>query len=120
VALSVKERGFVLAARGFGASDLYLMRRHILPSVTNVIVTQTTVLIPQFILVEVALSFLRLGIGEPAPSWGNMLAQARQYHAIVEHPWMLAPGLILVTLVMRFLVLADSYSNEMESLDAIG
>jgi peptide/nickel transport system permease protein len=68
------------------------MRRHILPSVTNVIVTQTTVLIPQFILAEVALSFLRLGIGEPAPSWGNMLAQARQYHAVVEHLGDAFPG----------------------------
>jgi peptide/nickel transport system permease protein len=120
VALSVKQRGFVLAARGFGPSDLYLMRRHILPSVTSVIVTQATILIPQFILAEVTLSFLGLGIGEPVPSWGNMLAQARQYHTIVEHPWMLAPGLILVPLVMCYLVLADGYSNEVETPDAIG
>jgi peptide/nickel transport system permease protein len=111
VALSVRERGFVLAARGFGASGLYLMRRHVLPSTTGVVLTQATVLIPQFIMAEVTLSFLGLGIGEPVPSWGNMLAQARQYHTISVHPWMLAPGLVLVPLIMCFFILADGYSE---------
>ena len=63
-------------------------------------VTQATVLIPQYILAEVTLSFLGLGVGEPVPSWGNMLAEARQYHTLVAHPWMLAPGLATVPLLL--------------------
>ena len=64
VVLSARERGFVLAARGFGASAPYLIRRHILPLSGSVLLTQATVLIPQYILADVTLSFLRLGVGD--------------------------------------------------------
>ncbi|MEO8591911.1 MAG: ABC transporter permease [Candidatus Solibacter sp.] len=108
VVLSARESGFVQAARGFGAGGPYLMRRHLLPLTWNVVLTQATVLIPQYILAEVTLSFLGLGVGEPVPSWGNMLADARQYHSLVEHAWMLAPGLASVPLVLGYLTLADT------------
>jgi peptide/nickel transport system permease protein len=108
VVLSGKERAFVLAARGFGASDAYLMRRHIFPLTWGVVLTQGTVLIPQFILAEVTLSFLGLGVGEPVPSWGNMLADARQYYTLVSHPWMLAPGLAVIPVLFAWMLLADA------------
>jgi peptide/nickel transport system permease protein len=107
VVLSARERPFVLAARGFGAGSTYLLRRHILPLTWSVVVTQATVLIPQYILAEVTLSFLGLGVGEPVPSWGNMLAEARQYHALIAHSWMLAPGFATVPLLLAYLTLAD-------------
>jgi peptide/nickel transport system permease protein len=107
VALSGRERGFVLAARGFGASDLYLIRRHVLPMTLGVTLTQATVLIPQYILAELALSFLGLGVGEPIPSWGNMLAEARRYHVLLSHAWMLAPGVAVIPVLLGFVVLAD-------------
>jgi peptide/nickel transport system permease protein len=107
VVLSARERGFVLAARGFGASSGYLIRRHILPLTWSVVITQATILIPQYILAEVTLSFLGLGVGEPVPSWGNMLAEARQYHTLIAHTWMLAPGLATVPLLLGYLTLAD-------------
>jgi peptide/nickel transport system permease protein len=108
VVLSVRGRGFVLAARGFGASAPYLIRRHILPLTGSVLLTQATVLIPQYIVAEVTLSFLGLGVGEPVPSWGNMLAEARQYHILVGHAWMLAPGLATIPLLLGYLMLADA------------
>jgi peptide/nickel transport system permease protein len=107
VAMSTRERGYVLAAAGFGASGIYLIRRHILPSTIGLVVTQATLLIPQFILAEVTLSFLGLGITEPVPSWGNLLSEARQYYALVSHPWMLAPGFTLIPLLVGYFVLAD-------------
>jgi len=106
--LTARESAYVLAARGFGASSVYVIRRHILPMTWSVILTQATILIPQFIRAEVTLSFLGLGIAEPMPSWGNMLAEARQYFAIVSHSWMLAPGFALIPLLLGYLVLADS------------
>jgi peptide/nickel transport system permease protein len=108
VVLSGREQSYVLAARGFGAGPLYLVRRHILPLTWSVVLTQATILIPQYILAEVTLSFLGLGIGEPAPSWGNMLAEARQYHALVFHPWLLAPGLAAIPVLLGYLLLADT------------
>ena len=111
VVLSARENGFVFAARGFGASPGYLIRRHILPLTWNVVLTQATILIPQYIMAEVTLSFLGLGVGEPVPSWGNMLADARHYHALVEHAWMLAPGLATVPVILAYLNLADTLSE---------
>lgn len=108
IVLSGKERGFVLAARGFGASNGYLIGRHILPLTFGVVLTQATVLIPQYILAEVTLSFLGLGVAEPVPSWGNMLAEARQYHTLVTHAWMLAPGLATVPVLLGYLRVADA------------
>jgi len=109
VVLSARESGFVQAARGFGASSAYLIRRHILPLTWPVVLTQATVLIPQYILAEVTLSFLGLGVGEPLPSWGNLLADARQYHTLVEHAWMLAPGFAAIPLLLCYLTIADAF-----------
>lgn len=111
VVLSARERPFVMAARGFGAGPAYLMRRHILPATWVVTLTQATVLIPQYILAEVTLSFLGLGVGEPVPSWGSMLADARQYHALSGHPWLLAPGVAAVPILLGYLVLADTLAS---------
>ena len=105
--LSLRERPYVEAARGFGGSGIYLIRRHILPETTGLLVTQASILIPQYILAEVTLSFLGLGIGEPVPSWGSMLADARQYHTLVARPWMLLPGVATFLLLLGYLLLAD-------------
>jgi peptide/nickel transport system permease protein len=105
--LSLRERPYVETARGFGGGPIYLIRRHILPETTGLLITQATVLIPQYILAEVTLSFLGLGVGEPVPSWGGMLAEARQYHSLVSHPWMLAPGAATFLLLLGYLLLAD-------------
>jgi peptide/nickel transport system permease protein len=108
VALSAREQPFLLAARGFGAGNVYLIRRHLLPFTLPVLLTQATVLIPQFILAEVGLSFLGLGIGQPIPTWGNMLTEARQYHVMVSHPWLLAPGVAAIPILLAYLLLADA------------
>ena len=49
---------------------------------SGIVLTQTALYIPQYILAEVTLSFFGLGVSEPAPSWGNMLAELRQYFVL--------------------------------------
>ncbi|HTS64849.1 MAG TPA: ABC transporter permease [Candidatus Acidoferrales bacterium] len=105
--LSLAERPYVEAARAFGAGPLYLVRRHILPETKGLLLTQATILIPYYILAEVTLSFLGLGVGEPVPSWGSMLADARQYHALVAHFWMLAPGVATSLVLLGYIHLSD-------------
>jgi peptide/nickel transport system permease protein len=105
--LSLKERPYVDAARTFDGSSPYLIRRHILPETSGLLLTQATILIPQYILAEVTLSFLGLGVGEPVPSWGSMLSEARQYQSVVSHWWMLAPGFATFVVLLVYLVLAD-------------
>jgi len=86
----------VRAARGFGASNGYLLRRHIMPETSSVLLTQAAILIPQFVLAEMTLSFLGLGIPEPAPSWGNLLASLQQYSVLVSYWWMYLPAVAIV------------------------
>jgi peptide/nickel transport system permease protein len=107
-ALAVRESGYVAAARGFGASTGYLLRRHVLPAAAGAAVTQASVLTPRYVLAEATLSFLGLGVGEPVPTWGNMLAEARQYHALVSYPWLLAPGAALMAVLLAYFALADA------------
>jgi len=106
--LSARERNYVLAARGFGASDLYLIRRHIAPQTVSLVLTQAALLVPQYILAEVTLSFLGLGVSEPAPSLGNMLAALQQYHVLVSYWWMWVPGLALVPVFLAYFALSQA------------
>ena len=108
IVLSAKERNYVLAARGFGASGPYLLRRHILPETYGVLLTQATLLLPQYILAEVTLSFLGIGIAEPVPSWGNMLGALQEYNVLVSYWWMFAPALALFPLFLGYFGLAST------------
>jgi len=116
VALSAKERNFVLAARGFGASDAYLLQRHVLPQTTGVVLTQMSLLIPQYVLAEVTLTFLGLGVGEPMPSWGSLLSSLQQYYVLSSYWWMVLPALLLVPLFLAFYETADALQELWKSV----
>jgi peptide/nickel transport system permease protein len=108
VVLSAKQRDFVHAARGFGASSAYILRRHLLPETSAVMLTQAALLIPQCILAEVTLSFLGLGVGEPVPSWGNMLGSLQKYYVLQSYWWMFVSGIVLIPIFLLYNVLADA------------
>lgn len=108
VVLSAKQRDFVRAARGFGASDKYLFRRHILPETSGLLLTQATILVPQFVLAEMTLSFLGLGVPEPVASWGNLLANLQQYSVLMSYWWMYLPALAIVPFFLTYLGLASA------------
>ncbi len=111
IVLSAKERDYVLAARGFGASDVYLLRRHVLPQALGVVLTQAAVLAPHYMLAEVTLSFLGLGVPEPAPSWGNMLSAVQQYYVVSTYWWILLPGLVMVPVFFAYFRVADAWQK---------
>jgi len=115
VVLRGRERNFVQAARGLGAGRLYILKRHLLPMTFPVVLTQMALLIPKFILAEVLLSFLGLGIGEPFPSWGNMLAYAQQSHVLTSYWWMLLPALAPVPVFIAYHALADRLQERLPS-----
>lgn len=114
VVLSAKERDFVRAARGFGATDGYLLRRHILPETSSVLLTQAAILVPQFVLAEMTLSFLGLGVPEPVPSWGNLLSSLQQYSVLVSYWWMYLPSLIMVPFFLGYLGLGSKLQESLE------
>ena len=108
VVLSARTNNYVSAARGFGASDLYLLRRHIFPATLGVLVTQAALLVPQYVAAEATLSFFGLGVSEPVPSWGNMLSTLQQYNVLVSYGWLLAPAAALVITSVIYWLLADA------------
>src|SRR5271169_4921969 len=74
--LSLREQQFILAARALGQSHLKVIVRHILPNTLSYVIVAATLSVPYYILGEVVLSFLGVGIQEPQASWGNMLTAA--------------------------------------------
>jgi peptide/nickel transport system permease protein len=114
VVLSSRSRNYVLAARGFGGSDSYLLRRHILPELFGVLLTQAALLVPRYIAAEVTLSFFGLGVNEPVASWGNMLQKLQQYSVLVSYGWLLAPAGALVVTSVIYSLLADTLHSKLD------
>lgn len=113
VVLSARQREYVLAAKGFGASDLYVLRRHVLPQAFGVALNQAALYVPQFILAEVTLSFFGLGVSEPVPSWGNMLAALQRYFVLESCWWMFAPAAALVVVLLAYYRMFSCYVLKM-------
>jgi peptide/nickel transport system permease protein len=88
----------------------------LLPETYPVLLTQSTLLIPRYILAEVTLSFLGLGVGEPVASWGNMLGWLQHYNILVSYWWMLAPVMLLIPLFLAFQRLADLLQFHLQPL----
>jgi peptide/nickel transport system permease protein len=109
--LSLRENDFVEAARAVGASRARVLSRHILPNTAPFLVTQALLSIPYYILGEIALSFLGLGIQEPDPSWGNMLASALDITALTERPWILVPGAAIFLVVLAFNLFGEGLND---------
>ena len=107
VVLSARSRNYVSAARGFGGTDLYLLRRQILPETAGVLLTQAALLVPLYVSAEATLSFFGLGVSEPVPSWGNMLAALQHYSVLVSYQWLWAPAAALVVTSVIYRTLAD-------------
>jgi peptide/nickel transport system permease protein len=105
-ALSVKQNDFVEASRALGACDGRIILRAILPNVLAPIIVQATFNLSTAIMIEAALSFLGLGVQPPAPSWGGMLSEARNFMEL--DPWLaLAPGGAITLAVLGFNLFGD-------------
>jgi peptide/nickel transport system permease protein len=106
VVLSLREKEFVEAARMTGASDLRIMRSHLLPHLVAPIIVYSTLIVAQNIIAEAGLSFLGLGIENPTASWGNLLSAAPQYY--LTQPWLMVwPGLCILLTTLAFNLLGD-------------
>jgi peptide/nickel transport system permease protein len=108
--LSLREKEFVEAARSLGASDRRIIFRQILPNLVAPIIVYSTLVIPQNILFEAALSFLGVGVQPPQSSWGQMIGDAI---GIFSEAWwyMFFPGIALVLTVLAFNLVGDGLQD---------
>jgi peptide/nickel transport system permease protein len=107
--LSLREREFVEASRAVGASNARIIFRELLPNLSAPIIVYASILIPQVILYEAALSFLGVGVTD-RPSWGQMISDATP---IFSDAWwyMLFPGLVLLMTVLAFNLVGDAMQD---------
>lgn len=113
--LSIKRNEYVVAAEALGVSRFRIITRHILPNTFSFVIVAATISVPGYILGEVVLSFLGVGVQEPASSWGNMLNQARSIRALTSFPWLLyVPGLAIFLTVMAFNFLGDGLRDALD------
>jgi peptide/nickel transport system permease protein len=112
--LSLREEDFVLAARLCGAREQRIIFRHMLPSFTSHIIASVTLAIPGTILGETALSFLGLGLRQPAISWGVLLQDAQNLQAVALAPWLMLPALPLILTIMAFNFLGDGLRDALD------
>jgi peptide/nickel transport system permease protein len=100
--LGLRQREFLLAARGLGVSRWRILRRHLLPQILPLLSTQGSQLIPRMITAEVSLSFLGLGVAEPLPSLGSLLAELLHLHVLVSAWWMFSPAALLIGIILSY------------------
>jgi ABC-type dipeptide/oligopeptide/nickel transport system permease subunit len=112
--LSLREKEFVEAARALGATNRQIMFREILPNVAAPIIVYTTLIIPNNILFEAALSFLGVGVPPTTPSWGGMLSDAGG-GVFTYAPWLMVfPGLFLFLTTLAFNLVGDGLRDALD------
>ena len=109
--LVIRQMEFVQAAVAAGAGHWRILRRHILPNSMAPLIVQLSFLFAYAVLAEATLSFLGLGAEPPTPTWGNIMAEGRQY--MREAPWIIAiPGGALAMTVLALNLLGDGLRDE--------
>jgi peptide/nickel transport system permease protein len=113
LALSIKERDFIKAARSIGSSHLRILAVHILPNALPTIVVQVTIQLGTIILAEAGLSFLGIGIKPPGASWGSMIADGYAY--LGTNPVVaFAPGAALMLVAFSFNMVGDVIRDRLD------
>jgi peptide/nickel transport system permease protein len=111
--LSMKERDFVVAARGLGATDAAILRRHILPNVLSPVMVSATFSIATAIITESALSFLGLGFPPDFPTWGRLLFDGKDFLSLT--PTMVVwPGLLISLTVLCVNFIGDGLRDALD------
>ena len=109
----LREMEYVQAAVAAGAGHWRILRRHVLPNAMAPLIVQLSFLFAYAVLSEATLSFLGLGAVPPTPTWGNIMAEGRQY--MVEAPWIITiPGIALMITVMGLNLLGDGLRDVLD------
>lgn len=113
--LSLKEKEFIEAARSIGQNYLIIITKHLVPHTASFLIVAITLSVPSFIIGESALSFLGLGINQPDPSWGNILAEGKDLSNILTRPWLIwSPSLLIFGAVFSFNILGDYLRDKLD------
>ena len=105
--LSLREEEFCVAAQLMGARPSRIIARHLLPSFMSHLIASATLSVPAMILGETSLSYLGLGLRPPIVSWGVLLNNAQDVDTVVLYPWLMAPAIPVILVVLAFNFFGD-------------
>ncbi len=111
---ALREEDYVAAAEMMGAKPGRIIGRHLVPNFTSHLIASASLTIPSMILAETSLSFLGLGLRPPITSWGVLLNEAQNIEAVALYPWLLAPMLPVMLVVLAFSFLGDGLRDAID------
>ena len=113
VVLTVIDNDYIEAARSYGGSDLRIILKYVIPNALGPIIVTTTMNVSSMILSASGLSFLGMGVQPPAPEWGALLSDARQY--MFNAPYLLyIPGVFIVLAALCFNLAGDGLRDALD------
>ena len=111
--LSLREQTFVEASRSLGATDVWIIFKHMIPNAMAPIIVDASLGLAGFVVAEAALAFLGFGIQDPIPTWGNMLSATQTY--MFDKPWLpLVPGLPIFICSLAFNYIGDGLRDALD------
>lgn len=111
--LPLVDQQYIEAAHAGGASELQIIMKHIIPNAAGTIIVQSTMNVGQLIIRASGLSFLGLGVPTPAPEWGTLLSEAREYLRSAPH-MMIFPGIALILIALSINLLGDGLRDALD------
>lgn len=112
--LALRNEDFILAAKLAGASDAWIIFRHLIPATLGHIVVVSTLAMPAMILAETSLSYLGLGLRPPVTSWGVLIQESQNYQSLALYPWVFAPALVIAVCILAFSYLGDGLRDAVD------
>lgn len=112
--LSLRSQDFILASKLAGASDRWIIFRHLVPATLGQIVVVSTLQMPAMILAETALSYLGLGLRPPVVSWGVLIQETQNYQSLALYPWVFAPAIAVAACILAFSYLGDGLRDSVD------
>lgn len=112
--LALRNEDYILASRLAGASDSWMIFRHLIPATLGHIVVVSTLSMPSMILAETALSFLGLGLRPPVTSWGVLIQEAQNFQTLALYPWLFIPAAFIAVAILAFSYLGDGLRDAVD------
>ncbi len=111
--LSLREQTFVEASRSLGATNIWIIMKHMIPNAMAPIIVDASLALAGYVVAEAALAFLGFGIQDPVPTWGNMLSATQTY--MFDKPWLpLLPGIPIFVCSLAFNYIGDGLRDALD------
>jgi peptide/nickel transport system permease protein len=112
--LAIRNHDYIMASKLAGASDRWIIFRHLIPATMGQIIVVSTLAMPAMILAETSLSYLGLGLRPPVTSWGVLIQESQNYQSLALYPWVFTPAAVIAVCILAFSYLGDGLRDSVD------